>query len=278
MLVLSSRAAVLRLPSRSRSLWRPYSSSPQPGHSSALSRRDAGAAKASDAVKSTGPSVTTPSTSPSPSPSPPASIWQRLGPLTRAANAYSRSQRKRPYTTQLVGAFFIYLCADLSAQRIGGQEYNAVRTGRTVLIGLVAAIPYYRWFVFLSGNFNYASKALSIATKAVVNQLVLAPTFSTYFFGAQALLSGESMEATARRIKETVPVSWINALKVWPATVAFSMAFLPFEFRSIFAGLVAVGWQTYLSFLNRKAELLEEERWARTNAGDLPERRVEAST
>lgn len=133
-------------------------------------------------------------------------------------------------------------------------------------------------FVFLSGNFNYASKALSIATKAVVNQLVLASTFSTYFFGAQALLSGESMEATARRIKETVPVSWINALKVWPATVAFSMAFLPFEFRSIFAGLVAVGWQTYLSFLNRKAELLEEARWARTNAGDSPERRAEAAT
>lgn len=38
------------------------------------------------------------------------------------------------------------------------------------------------------------------------------------------------------------------------------MAFLPFEFRSIFSGFVAVGWQTYLSYLNRQAELLEEAR------------------
>lgn len=38
------------------------------------------------------------------------------------------------------------------------------------------------------------------------------------------------------------------------------MAFLPFEFRSIFSGVVAVGWQTYLSYLNRHAELLEEAR------------------
>lgn len=47
---------------------------------------------------------------------------------------------------------------------------------------------------------------------------------------------------------------------MWPATVGFSMAFLPFEFRSIFSGFIAVGWQTYLSYLNRQAELLEEAR------------------
>ncbi|KAK2593638.1 hypothetical protein QQS21_008642 [Conoideocrella luteorostrata] len=187
-------------------------------------------------------------------------IWQRLGPLTKAANAYSRSQNKRPYTTQVVGALVIYLCADLSAQRIGGREYDPVRTGRTLLIGLVAAIPHYQWFVFLSSNFNYTSKFLSIATKVVVNQIILTPTFNTYFFGAQALLSGESIEATFQRIKDTVPTSWVNSFKVWPATVAFSMAFLPFEFRSIFSGFVAVGWQTYLSYLNRQAELLEEAR------------------
>lgn len=42
--------------------------------------------------------------------------------------------------------------------------------------------------------------------------------------------------------------------------MGFSMAFLPFEFRSIFSGFIAVGWQTYLSYLNRQAELLEEAR------------------
>ncbi|KHN97203.1 Mpv17/PMP22 family protein [Metarhizium album ARSEF 1941] len=207
----------------------------------------------------TKPKTTSPTASAASSPFLPP-IWQRLGPLTTAANAYSRSQRNRPYATQIVGAVVIYLCADLSAQGIGGREYDPKRTARTLLIGFVAAIPYFHWFRFLSGSFNYASKTLSIAAKVVVNQLFFTPTFSTYFFGAQALLSGETLEATVQRIRDTVPTSWLNSFKVWPAAVAFSMAFLPFEFRSIFSGVVAVGWQTYLSYLNRQAELLEEAR------------------
>ncbi|GJN82709.1 Mpv17/PMP22 family protein [Purpureocillium lilacinum] len=187
-------------------------------------------------------------------------LWRRLGLVTRAVDGYANSQRKRPYTTQLIGAFVIYLLADLSAQRIGGREHDPVRTGRTVLIGLVAAIPHFKWFVFLSRNFNYASRTGSIATKVLVNQAVFAPTFNTYFFGAQALLSGEDLAATGQRLRDTLPPSLVNSFKVWPATMAVAFAFLPFEFRAIFSGCVAVGWQTYLSYLNRQAELKEHAR------------------
>lgn len=86
----------------------------------------------------------TPTASATASPSLPP-IWQRLGPLTTAANAYSRSQRKRPYTTQIAGALVIYLFADLSAQRIGGREHDPKRTARMLLIGLAAAVPYFHW-------------------------------------------------------------------------------------------------------------------------------------
>ncbi|KAJ6441060.1 Mpv17/PMP22 family protein [Purpureocillium lavendulum] len=189
-------------------------------------------------------------------------LWRRLGIITRAVDGYANSQRKRPYTTQLIGAFVIYLLADLSAQRIGGREHDPVRTGRTVLIGLVAAIPHFK-FVFLSRNFNYASRSGSIATKVLVNQAVFAPTFNTYFFGAQALLSGEDLAATGQRLRDTLPPSLVNSFKVWPATMAIAFTFLPLEFRAIFSGVVAVGWQTYLSFLNRQAELKEH---AKTHA------------
>ena len=109
-------------------------------------------------------------------------------------------------------------------------------------------------FMFLSYNFNYASRLLSIATKVTVNQIVYAPTFNTYFFGMQALLAGESLEETWMRVKNTVPTSMVNSVKLWPAVTAFSFTFIPIEFRSIFVGIIAVGWQTYLSFLNRSAE------------------------
>lgn len=70
----------------------------------------------------------------------------------------------------------------------------------------------------------------------------------------QALLAGESLQQSWARVQQTVPVSVVNSLKVWPAVTAFSFTFVPLEYRSIFAGVFAVGWQTYLMFLNRKAE------------------------
>lgn len=91
-------------------------------------------------------------------------------------------------------------------------------------------------------------------TKVSINQIVFTPIFNTYFFGMQALLAGESLQKSWERVQQTVPTSVVNSLKVWPAVTAFSFTFVPLEYRSIFAGVFAVGWQTYLMFLNRRAE------------------------
>ncbi|KAK8092376.1 uncharacterized protein PG998_014861 [Apiospora kogelbergensis] len=188
----------------------------------------------------------------------PLPIWQRLGPLTRGAEAYARAQRRRPWVTQVATMLVIYLCADISAQQISGKdEHEYERTARSLVIGGVAAIPGHMWFVFLSRNFNYSSKVLSVAVKVAINQAFFTPIFNTYFFGSQALLSGDSLRQSWDRVRATVPVSVVNSCKIWPAVTAVSFAYLPLEYRALFAGVVAVGWQTYLSFLNRQAEAAE---------------------
>lgn len=76
----------------------------------------------------------------------PLPFWQRLGPLTRAGQAYARAQRRRPWATQLATTLVIYLCADVSAQRMGGKEdYDPRRTARSLVIGGVSSIPSYTW-------------------------------------------------------------------------------------------------------------------------------------
>lgn len=77
----------------------------------------------------------------------PLPFWQRLGPLTRAGQAYARSQRKRPWATQFVSTLVIYFCADISAQRMSGKDYDPKRTARSLIIGGVASIPSYTWCV-----------------------------------------------------------------------------------------------------------------------------------
>jgi len=184
-------------------------------------------------------------------------LWQRLGPLSRGLQAYARSQRKRPYATQFCSSLVIYFIGDLAAQRLSGDEYDPKRTLRALVISAGSSIPSYKWFMFLGNNFNYPSKVLSLATKVTVNQICFAPVFNTYFFAMQAFLSGDSLPEVWERVKRTVPTSLVNACKLWPAVTAFSFTFIDPQYRSIFAGFIAIGWQTYLSYLNRTAELAE---------------------
>ena len=91
-------------------------------------------------------------------------------------------------------------------------------------------------------NFNFkvlslaGNKILSISTIVLVNQIIWAPLFNCYFFGMQCLLSGGTVEDTWERIKRTVPQSWINSCKLWPAVTAFSFWKVLPQYRSVFAG------------------------------------------
>lgn len=167
----------------------------------------------------------------------PGPSWLWLEPLATPFRYYSRAQRRRPYWTQFFSALAIYFCGDLSAQGLASSEpYDPLRTARALVIGGLSSIPSYRWFLWLSNSFNYASKTLSLATKVAVNQLLFTPVFNSYFFGMQTLLSGGGPREVLERIRHTVPVSWWNSCKLWPAVTAFSFTFVRPQNRSVFAG------------------------------------------
>lgn len=83
--------------------------------------------------------------------------------------------------------------------------------------------------MFLSRNFNYSSRLLSIATKITVNQCVFTPVFNTYFFGMQAFLAGDNLAEVWARIKRTVPTSLMNSIKIWPMVTAINFTWVPME-------------------------------------------------
>lgn len=223
----------------------------------------------------------------------PGPSWAWIEPLAGPFRAYGRMQARSPYVTQLWSALVIYWLGDLSAQLVANSMrednesqgpdddhrskeerkeeteqkrylYAPERGLRALVIGGIAAIPSYHWFLFLGRRFNYGSHALSIAVKIVVNQCVFTPIFNSYFFGMHSLLTGNGWEETRRRIAEAVPVSFVMSWKVWPVVTAFSFTFIAPQYRSVSAGFVAIGWQTYLSWLNGKAAKgkLEQERKA----------------
>lgn len=189
----------------------------------------------------------------------PRPLWDRLGPLSEVFAGYARAQKERPWLTQVGTSLVVYLCGDLTAQYIDGEEYNPFRTLRHLTIGGIMSIPAYTWFMYLGTVFNYPSKLLSLATKVVINQIVFTPVFNSYFFGMQSLLSGNSFPDAWERIKRTVPTSFVNSCKLWPAVTAFNFTYILPQYRALFAGVVAVGWQSYLSWLNNREEKRRKE-------------------
>lgn len=218
------------------------------------------------------PASSSPKTSADPNVSPrsppkgsgiPGPSWSWVEPVLTPFRAYGNMQKRRPMLTQFEASIIVYFCGDLSAQMMSTTAfadgpYEPVRSLRAMLIGGISSIPSYKWFLFLGRSFNYGSGQVghwfSIAVKIAINQTFFTPIFNTYFFGMQSLLSGASWEQTKRRVVETVPVSWKNSWKVWPAVTAFSFTFIRPQNRSIFAGVIAVFWQMYLSWLNKRAE------------------------
>lgn len=79
---------------------------------------------------------------------PSLSIWQRLGPFTKAINGYAYAQKTRPYLTQIASSIVVYALGDLGAQRLGEEKYDPLRTARNMAIGAVIAVPAYRWYHF----------------------------------------------------------------------------------------------------------------------------------
>ncbi|KAH8680547.1 hypothetical protein BX600DRAFT_543290 [Xylariales sp. PMI_506] len=196
-----------------------------------------------------------------------ASVVKKLGPFSRFGQFYARLQNKRPYSTQLATSIFIWFCSDLTAQTIDGKEYDPWRTLRSISIGGIAAIPAFCWFRWLGTSplFKFDSVNISIAARVAITQAVFTPTFNCYFFGSQALLSGEhpffsvaNLESAWLRIKTTVPVSIVRATTFWPAVTALNFKFIPLDYQFVFQNVMQYCWQTYLSFLNKQRQLQEE--------------------
>ncbi|PNS14837.1 hypothetical protein CAC42_2066 [Sphaceloma murrayae] len=73
------------------------------------------------------------------------------------------------------------------------------------------------------------------------------------FIGGMLLLRGETdMALVADRIgKELVPLM-LAGQKLWPAVSLLSFTLVPLEYRTLFGGLVGVGWGIYLSLIDGK--------------------------
>lgn len=120
-------------------------------------------------------------------------LWQRLGPVSKVFNAYGRAQKERTYATQFCTSVVIYFCGDLSAQTIGGEDYNAWRTVRNVLIGGLCAIPSYNWYDLC--GLRSQSKAELTRQQVYVSCSIIQLFFQTFIISHQSARKSDRFRA-----------------------------------------------------------------------------------
>ncbi|KAK9454859.1 hypothetical protein V1511DRAFT_521935 [Dipodascopsis uninucleata] len=176
---------------------------------------------------------------------------EKAGFIARFVQAYRKFHDKRPYTTQVIQAFFVSAIGDAISQNLFSEDdYSFARTLKVMSIGGFLSMPTHTWFMFMSRNINHRIAIVSLLMKVTANQTCFAPFFISTFVTIGSLSRGVSdPEELLGIIKERVPVAWMNGCMFWPNIVILNFTLIPPYFRGLVNSCASIVWQTYLSWL-----------------------------
>ncbi|KAK9324984.1 hypothetical protein V1517DRAFT_315681 [Lipomyces orientalis] len=200
-------------------------------------------------IMTTPPSKTTISVSASDTP---ATVKRNALSSSTVFESYRRFHDKKPYTTQALQSLLVGLVGDSLSQLLlaPDEEYSPLRTFKVMITGSILSLPTFAWVKFMAKNINHSNMIISVALKVVANQLCFAPFFLSSFlttgFLAQGILDpGEIID----RLKQRVPIAWMNGCMFWPNIVILNFTLVPPHFRGLVNSAASVVWQAYLSWL-----------------------------
>lgn len=115
----------------------------------------------------------------------------------------------------------------------------------TVVFGPVATT----WLGFLAKSVTSPNKKVEVIKRVTCDQLGFAPVMIGVFLGSMATMEGADPK---HRLQST----WWPALQanwmLWPAVQTVNFALMPAHYRLLFANMVSIGWNSYLSWMNSK--------------------------
>lgn len=140
-------------------------------------------------------------------------------------------------------------------QRSLKKKYDYLRTIRAVTYGsLIFSFIGNKWYKFLHykvkfpdiPNSHWKNQLLRVS----VDQLLFAPISLPFYFGCMTLMEGQSIDVVKRKLAD----EWWNTLKVnwtiWPLFQTINFSLIPLQHQLLAVNLVAIFWNTFLSYKN----------------------------
>lgn len=176
---------------------------------------------------------------------------------------YTRMLKENPYSTKSITSFFTFGLGDFICQSVESKfkpktltdkikevkPYNWKRILKQAIFGVIMTPYLHVQYNILIPKFFPNPGALNTAKLLFYDQTVNASVFLIAFFTYMDLLSdvdlGTSLKNTYVKFFPTLVANW----KVWPGVQLFNFTYVPPEYRVLFVNVVAIGWNTYLSYV-----------------------------
>ncbi|KAI8067455.1 hypothetical protein BC940DRAFT_333479 [Gongronella butleri] len=157
--------------------------------------------------------------------------------------------------TQYAGLFGTGdVLAQQAVEQKGLQDHDYNRTLRMVGFGGLAAGPALsNWYRFLEHNVKRSTPLKTLVTKVAIDQFTFAPCFIAFFFSAQGAMEGQSLAQIKEKLQHSYPNALMNNYKLWPAVQLANFYFVPLQHRLLVVNLIALGWNSYLSWANQQS-------------------------
>ncbi|XP_070500048.1 mitochondrial inner membrane protein Mpv17 [Chironomus tepperi] len=168
----------------------------------------------------------------------------------RIGRTYQRNVAKYPYTFQGVQSSILMATGDYIAQKFveNKKELDYKRSANFLLIGFCGGLGLRKWYGALNSTFQGSNKTVCTIKKVAVDQLVFAPVFIGTLISSIGLLQGKKpIEIKTKLEAEFADILKAN-YKLWPAVQLMNFAFVPLNYQVVVVQIVAVLWNTYVSF------------------------------
>ena len=174
---------------------------------------------------------------------------------------YSHKLDTNPILTKCISSGIVSGCGDVLGQYIVAKKHNnknkewdTLRTGRFILLGFAMVAPIcHVWYGSLMTRFP-GNATTAIAKRVFLDQAFFAPLFLPMWLLNLWMLEGRSHEYVLENMQAQVPKTVVANWFIWVPAQIVNLGYVPPKFQVLFSNVVAVVWNTYLSYTTHDPE------------------------
>lgn len=172
--------------------------------------------------------------------------------FSRLLQQYLLLLKKYPILTKSISSSVLSALGNLLSQALEfqkkkGKQLDLQGPLRFAVYGLVITGPVSHYFYQLLEVLFPASTPYSTLKRLLLERLIFAPAFLLLFFTVMNSLEGKGFADLQEKLKNrfwpALKMNW----KVWTPFQFININYIPVQFRVLFANMVALFWNAYLT-------------------------------